>query len=287
MAAALHYFPLDLNFQDQNECPPCTIRSIRNKNPLPSFAPNLFGIRCKEIIQVSTPWANLGTWTFGGNTWKFTQHSDAFRHFDNHSVYVFLDSHSTSVVFTQPLSSPRLGSRKAATGHCFAVKNGKTLRSTIDLGQECTTMYNKECSKNTERSQRFEMIQNKRTVHNPLGIKGPLPYISHMCGAPTPYTDREERGESGAQNISSLDAVKRTQVDVVPVQTWAWQGSLLNVWLEVQRHVVFILWHFRLPVFLLWHCATVLRMAYPRRGGSVTTTIHYSIYCMLSAFRSA
>ena len=105
------------------------------------------------------------------------------------------------------------------------------------------------------------------------------------CGAPTPYTDREERGESGAQNISSLDAVKRTQVDVVPVQTWAWQGSLLNVWLEVQRHVVFILWHFRLPVFLLWHCATVLRMAYPRRGGSVTTTIHYSIYCMLSAFR--
>lgn len=73
------------------------------------------------------------------------------------------------------------------------------------------------------------MIQNKRTVHNPLGIKGPLPYISHMCGAPTPYTDREERGESGAQNISSLDAVKRTQVDVVPVQTWAWQGSLLNV----------------------------------------------------------
>lgn len=85
------------------------------------------------------------------------------------------------------------------------------------------------------------------------------------------------------KNISSLDAVKRAQVDVVPVQTWAWQGSLLNVWLEVQRHVVFILWHFRLPVFLLWHCAMVLRMAYPRRGGSVTTTIHYSIYCMLSA----
>ena len=80
VAAVLHYFPLDLNFQDQNECPPCTIRSIRNTNRLPSFAPNLFGIRCKEIIQVSTPWANLGTWTFGGDTWKFTQHSDTFRY---------------------------------------------------------------------------------------------------------------------------------------------------------------------------------------------------------------